>query len=126
MMDALYGTTHMHITSWAVALILFFVTYAMQKGSKGRKITHMILRLFYILVILTGLFLFLGNHGINDMMYGVKLVLGIVTVGLMEMTLVKSNKGQKATVFLAATIVVFILTFLVGSYLPLGPLNFLA
>ncbi len=48
--------THWHITSWVVALILVFVSYGLYGSgkAKGAKITHMILRLFYIIIILTG------------------------------------------------------------------------
>lgn len=48
--------THWHITSWVVALILVFVSYGLYGAgkAKGAKITHMILRLFYIIIILTG------------------------------------------------------------------------
>lgn len=52
--------THWHITSWVVALILVFVSYGLYGSgkAKGAKITHMILRLFYIIIILTGAELF--------------------------------------------------------------------
>lgn len=120
MMDALSSTTHLHITAWAVGIILFFVAYFSKPDAKGRKVTHMILRLFYIFIIVSGLLLFVNYHGINDMMYGIKLVLGVVTIGLMEMALVKSQKGKNGKGFMIGFIVVFIITFLVGSYLPVG------
>lgn len=58
--------THMHITSWVIALILVFVAYGLYSSgnSKGAKITHMILRLFYIIVIITGAQLF-KVHGME-------------------------------------------------------------
>ena len=55
-MDFLSSSTHLHITAWALALILFFVA-----ALAGKKLTavHMTLRVMYILVIITGLALFL-------------------------------------------------------------------
>lgn len=123
-MDMLSSTTHLHITAWAIGIILFFVAYFMNPAAKGRKITHMILRLFYLIIIASGLFLFMGNHGIAEMAYGIKIVLGLVVIVMMEMALVKSAKGQNGKPFFIGFIVTFIITFLLGSYLPIG-INFL-
>lgn len=59
--------THMHITSWVIALILVFVAYGLYSSgnSKGAKITHMILRLFYIIVIITGAQALFKVHGME-------------------------------------------------------------
>ena len=49
------STTHLHITTWVIGIILFFVAYSLlKKGSPKAKMTHMITRLFYILIFLTG------------------------------------------------------------------------
>lgn len=119
-MDMLSNTTHLHITAWAIGIILFFVAYFMNPAAKGRKITHMILRLFYLIIIASGLFLFIGNHQLSEMGYGIKLILGVVVIAMMEMALVKTAKGQNGKGFFIGFIVVFIATFLLGSYLPLG------
>lgn len=119
-MDMLSSTTHLHITAWAIGVILFFVAYFMNPAAKGRKITQMILRVFYLLIIASGLLLFMKYHGIDDMLYGIKLLLGLVVISMMEMALMKSGKGQNAKPFFIGFIVTFIITFLLGSSLPVG------
>lgn len=85
--------THLHITTWVVALILLFVSYSLYSSgsAKGAKITHMILRLFYILIILTGAELFVRFANWNGE-YAGKMILGIITIGLMEMLLIRKKK----------------------------------
>lgn len=89
--------THLHITTWVVALILLFVSYSLYSSgsAKGAKITHMILRLFYILIILTGAELFVRFANWNGE-YAGKMILGIITIGLMEMLLIRKKK-EKST-----------------------------
>lgn len=88
--------THMHIASWIVALILLFVSYGLYSSgsAKGAKITHMILRLFYILIILTGAELFIRFANFNGE-YAGKMLLGIITIGLMEMILIRKKKRNQ-------------------------------
>ncbi len=70
--------THLHITTWVVALILLFVSYSLYSSgsAKGAKITHMILRLFYILIILTGAELFVRFANWNGE-YAGKMILAL-------------------------------------------------
>ncbi len=53
---------HSHVTAWALALILFLVALFLHKSgkAKGFKIVQMILRVFYLLIIGTGIGLFLN------------------------------------------------------------------
>ncbi|MCM3088142.1 YisL family protein [Bhargavaea ginsengi] len=113
-------TTHLHIFTWVVAIILFLVAAVMAKGSKGRKIVHMILRLFYILVILSGAFLFFAWSSSDAAMYGVKFLLGVVTIGFMEMVLVRQNKDKPTTVFWALFFISLLATMFIGMSLPIG------
>lgn len=125
MMDALSTGTHLHITAWAVGAILFFVAYFMSPSAKGRKIVHMILRVFYLIIIFSGLLLFLNGHSLDDMLYGIKFLMGVVTIAMMEMALVKSQKGKNSKGFFIGFIIALVITFLLGSYLPMGVLTFL-
>ncbi|BBP88362.1 hypothetical protein BsIDN1_19800 [Bacillus safensis] len=51
--------THLHITAWVLGIILFFVAFALAgKNDKGAKIVHMIVRLFYLIIIATGVELY--------------------------------------------------------------------
>lgn len=43
--------THMHLTAIILTIILFIVTYFLQKSGKNTKVLHMILRVLYILIL---------------------------------------------------------------------------
>ncbi|MEJ9212383.1 YisL family protein [Bacillus smithii] len=122
MESVLFYNTHLHITTWVITIILFLVALVLSRGQnkKSLNITHMILRLFYVFVFLTGLFLFMKNHAINEMLYGIKLLVGLIVIGMMEMTLVRLKKGKSATVYWIILILAFIAVFYIGFKLPLG------
>ncbi|WP_144509514.1 YisL family protein [Bacillus sp. FJAT-22090] len=116
------ASTHLHITTWVIALILFFVALAI----KNPKVVHMILRVFYILIILTGIALFMkGMDYGQGMLYGLKFLAGILVIGMMEMTLVKKTKGKPFTTFLVLFFVFLLIALFLGFKLPMG-INFLA
>lgn len=113
--------THMHLTAILVAIILFFVSISMQKGSKGQKVTHMILRVFYILVIITGGILFSSAMaGPMAMVYGLKLLGGILVISMMEMVLVRAEKEKSTGVLWALFVIFLAFTIYMGFHLPLG------
>lgn len=124
-MDFLIDSTHLHITTWVIAIVLFFAAAFMNPESKGRKIVHMVLRLFYILVIITGLALFIEYSGSDAMQYGLKFLFGILTIGMMEMVLVRGKKGKSVTTFWILFAVFLVITMFYGFKLPIG-INFLA
>lgn len=114
--------TDLHITTWVVALILFFGALAIAKP----KVVHMILRLFYILIIISGVALFIKGMDFGEgMLYGFKFLAGILVIGMMEMTLVKKAKGKPYTTFLVLVFVFFLIALFLGFKLPMG-INFLA
>ena len=119
-MSILTDSTHLHITTWVIAVILFLVAAFMQRDSKGRKILHMVLRLFYVLIIITGLTLFIEWSSSDPMLYGIKFLLGILTIGMMEMVLVRSKKQKPVTMFWALFAVFLFATMFVGFMLPVG------
>ncbi|GIN84041.1 UPF0344 protein YisL [Heyndrickxia sporothermodurans] len=108
-------TTHAHITTWVIAIILFFIALALYKGgnAKGAKIVHMITRLFYILIIVTGAFLFFKFQKANPALYGIKLLDGLLIIGMLEMILVKVKKGKGTGLFW----ILFIIFFIAALYL---------
>ena len=124
-MEFLTETTHLHITTWVVALVLFLVAALMDRESKGRKILHMVLRLFYILIIITGVALFIEWSSSDAMQYGLKFLFGILTIGMMEMVLVRSKKRKSVTLFWVLFAVFLFVTLFYGFKLPVG-INFLA
>lgn len=124
-MDFLTETTHVHITSWVIGIVLFLVAAFMHRDSKGRKIVQMILRLFYILIIITGLALFIEWSSSDPMLYGFKFLFGLLTIGMMEMVLVRSKKQKPVTLFWVLFAVFLFVTMFFGFKLPVG-INFLA
>lgn len=97
----------------------------MAKGSKGQKIVHMTARLFYVLILFSGIMLFMKHSSINAALYGVKFLLGFVTIGMMEMVLVRSAKNKNVSVLWILFFVFLFATLFIGFKLPVG-INFLA
>lgn len=124
-MDAFLGTPHFHISTWVVGVVLFLVAAFMATDSKGRKITHMIARLFYVLILFSGIMLFVKYSSSDAALYGVKFLLGFVTIGMMEMVLVRSAKNKNVSVLWILFFVFLFATLFLGFKLPLG-INFLA
>lgn len=112
-MDFLTSSTHLHIMSWVVMLVLFFV--ALAKYSKG---VHMALRVFYIFAIVSGGALFLEYR--SGFEYDIKFTFAILTIGMMEMVLGKKQKGKPAGVFMALLVVFALVTIFYGLKLPMG------
>ncbi|WP_019240426.1 MULTISPECIES: YisL family protein [Bacillus] len=113
--------THMHITTWVIAVILLIVaSNLLKKGDqKAYKMTHMTLRLVYLLIILTGGLILMQLSNINGEYIG-KAVLGIVVIALMELVLVNMKKGKSVKGLTVAFVIVFVLTVAMGLQLPLG------
>lgn len=117
-MDFLTSSTHLHLTTWIIALILFFIAAVSANKLTG---VQMALRVFYILIIITGGALFLehrdmiaaGNGG-SGMTYDMKVLFGILVIGFMEMILARKNKGKSTGVFWLLFMVVFLVTLYLG------------
>ena len=112
-MDFLTSSTHLHITSWVVLLVLFFV--ALAKYSKG---VHMALRLFYIFAIVTGGALYLEYRTTYE--YDIKFTFAILAIGMMEMVLVRGQKGKSTKVVMALLVIFALVTIFYGLKLPMG------
>jgi uncharacterized membrane protein len=120
-LDFLSSTPHFHIFTWVVGIIIFLVSAVMANGTKGKKITHMIARLFYILILISGVALFIkGMDYGRGAEYGIKFLLGLLTIGMMEMVLVRSEKGKKVTTFWILFFVFLFATMFFGFKLPMG------
>ncbi len=124
-MNFLTDSTHFHIFTWVVGIILFLVAAVMANGTKGKKITHMISRLFYVLILISGVALFIeGMDYGRGAEYGIKFLLGLLTIGMMEMVLVRSQKGKKVTMFWILFFVFLFATMFLGFRLPMGHIFF--
>lgn len=103
-----------------MGVILFVVAAVMPKGTKGRKITHMIARLFYVLILLSGIFLFIAHSSLDAALYGVKFLAGLIVIGLMEMVLIRSEKGKNVSALWIVFCIALLVTLYLGFYLPMG------
>ena len=119
-MDFLTSSTHLHMTTWVVGLVLFFIAAFSAKKLTG---VHMALRVVYILIIISGAALFmehretiaLANDG-SGMTYDMKFMFGILLIGFMEMVLVRKSKGKSTTVVWG----LFAISLIAVLYLGLG------
>ena len=119
-MDVLSNTTHFHIFTWVVGIIVFLVAASMDTESKGRKILHMVARIFYVLILISGALLFFRYSSMDGALYGVKFLLGLVTIGMMEMVLVRSKKNKSVKMFWILFFVFLLATLFLGFKLPMG------
>ncbi|MEG0386529.1 MAG: YisL family protein [Solibacillus sp.] len=122
-MSFLTSATHMHITTWVIALVLFFIAAFASKKLTG---VHMGLRAVYILLIITGGALFLewrdkiAESGMN---YDIKVLFGILLIGFMEMILVRKNKGKSVNVLWVLFAIALAVTLYLGLSTGIG-MNF--
>ncbi|MCH1625833.1 DUF1516 family protein [Ferdinandcohnia quinoae] len=116
--------THAHIAAWAIAIILFIITFVLLNGEKAKavKIMHMTLRLFYLFILATGLLLLFGGVQIDGEYIG-KAILGLLVIGFMEMILTRKSDGRPTGLFWVLLIIVLALTIALGWRLPLGILH---
>ncbi len=119
--------THMHITAWTFGLILFIIALTLYKkgNQKNAAIVHMILRMVYLFIIITGGLLTWGYfQGYEMPMFGeviVKAIAGGWIVVMMELILIGTKRGKMNTAdwiqFWIALVIVIVLGFF---RLPMG------
>ncbi|MEH7884485.1 YisL family protein [Bacillus sp. JJ1609] len=111
---------HAHMTAWFLALILFFVSIGLHKSGKekGSKIVHMILRVVYLLILLTG-FMLLFSINIT-IMYVLKAAVGLWVISMLEMISIRTKKNEKASILWIQFVVALLLVLYLGFSLPLG------
>src|SRR5699024_6321633 len=110
-----------------LAVVFFFITYFSIKNpgdpdAKYAKVPHMIARLFYVVVLVSGLVVFIQAMGINGMLYGLKFLAGLSTIGLMDMAVIRKRKGTVQPLFIIF-LVLAVITIGLGIYLPMGPVT---
>lgn len=113
--------THAHITAWVLALILFFVALSLHKSGKekGAKIVQMILRVLYILILVTGLMLLFGITNIT-LLYALKSLVGLWVIAILEMILIRAKKQENARGLWIQFIIALVLVLYLGFRLPIG------
>lgn len=111
---------HTHVTSWVLLLVLFAVAYIGYKnGNKSGKIAHMAFRLMLLIAFGTGLYLYLQLNG-GGAFYHVKITLGLISLVLGEMTLVRVKKRKSSNAMLGGFVIFSLATIVIGYALPYG------
>ena len=113
--------THAHLSSWVLALILFLIAVVLHKSGKhkGAKIVQMILRVFYVLIFVTGIMIVFSLTKIGGL-YILKSVVGLWVIAAFEMILGKIAKQQNATIQWIQLLIACVLVLYLGFSLPLG------
>ncbi|WP_330948539.1 YisL family protein [Virgibacillus sp. MG-45] len=118
--------THLHVTAWVLAFILFIVTIVLRKQgkAKGAKIVQMILRLDYLLILYSGGDLLAGYFSAKGAILGeaiVKGLAGVWIIAAMEMVSMKLAKGRSTKGAWIQLIIATIITLILGfGRLPFG------
>jgi uncharacterized membrane protein SirB2 len=108
---------HAHVGFWTLALILFVISYLLQRSGKktGQKITQMILRLDFILVIITGVKLVSVYYG--NGVYGwpsIKGLFGLLLITMMELILTRGSKDKSTGVLWVLLLIAIAAVFYIG------------
>ena len=113
--------THAHITTWVIALILFLVAISLHKNGKtrGLKVVQMILRLFYLLIIATGVGMLFSMSTISAM-YWIKATLGVLVIAFFELVLIYTIKKKPTGILWTLFILAFVAVVYLGLKLPIG------
>ncbi|UBH16038.1 YisL family protein [Macrococcus armenti] len=118
------GMFHLHILSWVVLIIVFFASYSNFSDrlgpSKYFKPLLMVQRLFALLVIASGAYIFFDVDQTSPALYGIKFLSGIITIGLMEMTIAKKKKKKPSRTFFYLAVLFIVITIALGIHLPYG------
>lgn len=90
----------------------------------------MVLRVFLVIMLFSGLGIYvtamdyIASLDNGHMEYGIKALLGLFTIGFIEMSLVSAKKQRKImNVMMIIFIIVIIATIGLGAYLDMGTLN---
>ncbi|HJE20535.1 MAG TPA: DUF1516 family protein [Aliicoccus persicus] len=129
------GLLHTHLASTAIVIILYAIVmylYRSQKGANKTSTTiHMILRVFLVIMLFSGISIYvsamdyISSLDNGHMEYGIKALLGLLTIGFVEMSLVSAKKQRKiVNIMMIIFIVILVATIVLGSYLDMGTLNF--
>lgn len=87
---------HLHITSWVIAFVLvgLVTTFARGGREKAAKISHMILRVFYLLILYSGGSLF-ASYSVYGALIIIKVLVGLWVIAAMEMVCVKYKRRNR-------------------------------
>ncbi|MBN8233686.1 YisL family protein [Halobacillus kuroshimensis] len=106
---------HLHITSWVIAFVLvaLVTTFARGGREKAAKISHMILRVFYLLILYSGGSLF-ASYSVYGAMIIIKVLVGLWAIAAMEMVCVKYKKKKPAAIWWGQLLVAAVIALVLG------------
>ncbi|MCA0969626.1 YisL family protein [Halobacillus litoralis] len=113
---------HLHITSWVLALVLvgLVTTFYRSEKKKAAKISHMILRVLYLVILFSGGWLF-ASYANYEVLLFIKVLAGIWVIASMELVSIKLKKSEPAgTWWLSLTVAAIVAIILGWGFLPLG------
>lgn len=120
---------HMHITSWVLAFILLVFVIMMHRTGKGKaaNIIHMILRLDFLFILITGGFLFSNyfSAGLSSYMPEafIKVLAGLWAIVSMEIICLKVRDNRPTRGVMIQLIIASVIAIALGfGRLPLGVL----
>ncbi|RAV20910.1 DUF1516 family protein [Paenibacillus contaminans] len=98
----------MHTGSWLITIILFILSFLFQ----GQKVTPMLLRLFYLIMLVSGIsMLFILEFPLAFIIKG---LLAVVMIGSMEMILGRKRRGEKTMPLWLVFVVLLAIVVLMG------------
>lgn len=97
-----------HSITWGVMVILFVVSLIAYQ----QKIWSMLLRLSYIVMLITGIWMLIRIH--FPVVYDIKGVLALLLIGFMEMALGRRQKQKSVVLSLLFVFVDLIVILLIG------------
>ncbi|EIT84548.1 hypothetical protein A374_14500 [Fictibacillus macauensis ZFHKF-1] len=113
----------LHTISWTIGLVLFFVAYMLYKLTTKKKLAmifHMVLRVLFVLILISGSVLtyqWLNAGVVNPGPFVIKGIMGLALIGLMEVMLqgIKNKEVRKVRwlLFIAALGIVFFYGYVV-------------
>ncbi|MGG0482638.1 DUF1516 family protein [Priestia aryabhattai] len=111
---------HIHVTLWTLLIISFVVSLILHRAgkAKGQKILHMVARLLYLLVLVSGLHMLAAWYHFQGAAL-IKGIAGVLVLVGMEMVLVRTEKGKRTGVAWTILVIALILVFYYG-YAVLG------
>lgn len=113
-----------HAGSWAITILLFFVSFVLLKMGKptGKKITHMILRLFFVIMVVSGLGM-LFTRGF-PLIFVIKGILAIWLIAVMERLLSKSATKSEQGASMKGSWIQFIIAFVLVALIGFNVIQF--
>lgn len=97
-----------HAGSWAILILLFVASVAF----KRQKVTQMIARLFYLIMIGSGIGMLIQLN--YPLMYVIKGILAILLIGMMEMIMGRTRKNQPTGTFWIIFVILLALVVCMG------------